>query len=252
MYAGQPIRVVYVGHPLADQIQRSDEPTLENASSLESQAPRSARQEARESLGLLQDEIVITLMPGSRMSEINSMLVPFLRTAQLLKQQLPAVKFLLPCATPAIETRIRNELDQPGFAELLATPVYDKSRELLAASDAALIKSGTSTLEAMLLGIPMVVAYRLPALTYRIVRPLLRTEFVALPNILAGEELVPELLQEQMQPEALARALLEQLDEANQQSLKARFLQIHSELQQGASANAAQEILRLVERPNAA
>ena len=250
MYAGQPIRAVYVGHPLADQIQRRDAAKLLDTGSYESQAPRSARQEARVSLGLLPDETVITLMPGSRMSEINSMLVPFLRTAQLLKQHMPAVKFLLPCATSAIETRIRNELDQPGFAELLATPVYNKSRELLAASDAALIKSGTSTLEAMLLGIPMVVAYRLPALTYRIVRPLLRTKFVALPNILAGEELVPELLQDQMQPEALARAVLEQLDEVNQRPLKERFLQIHSELQQGASANAAEEILRLVGRTN--
>jgi len=245
LYAGQPLRAVFVGHPLADHIQRSDE----EVESAEQRAGRpgslSAREEARASLGLDATATVLTLMPGSRMSEINTMLPVFLQAAVLLQASQPGVKFLLPCVTAEIEMAIKEKLQHSEFAELDLLLVRDRARELLAASDAALIKSGTSTLEAMLLGVPMVVAYRLPALTYRIVAPMLRTQFVALPNILAGEALVPELLQDAMQPAALAEALTAQLKGDASQHVRRRFLQIHAQLQQGASKNAAHEVLAL-------
>ena len=175
------------------------------------------------------------------------MLSAFLHTAQRVQSRRPGVRFLLPCVTKEIEAVVKKRLQDPDFSALDLILVRDRARELLAASDAALIKSGTSTLEAMLLGVPMVVAYRLPALTYRIVQPMLRTQFVALPNILAGEALVPELLQDAMQPAALAEALMAQLDEDTQQNVRQRFLEIHTQLQQGASVNAAREVLALAQ-----
>ena len=255
LYAGEPLRAVFVGHPLADQIQRSDvrPQTSDDASSdLTGQrsisATLTARAEARASLGLAGSDAVVTLMPGSRMSEIRMMLPAFLRASVLLRAQMghpSSVKFLLPCVTNEVELSIKNALQNPDFKALDIRLERDRSRELLAASDAALIKSGTSTLEAMLLGVPMVVAYRLPEITYRIVKPMLRSRYVALPNILAGEALVPELLQDEMQPAALAQALLAQLNEDNTLHVRRRFLEIHGQLQQGASANAAREVLTL-------
>lgn len=255
LYAGEPLRAVFVGHPLADQIQRSDvrPQTSDDASSdLTGQrsisATLTARAEARASLGLAGSDAVVTLMPGSRMSEIRMMLPAFLRASVLLRAQMghpSSVKFLLPCVTNEVELSIKNALQNPDFKALDIRLERDRSRELLAASDAALIKSGTSTLEAMLLGVPMVVAYRLPEITYRIVKPMLRSRYVALPNILAGEALVPELLQYEMQPAALAQALLAQLNEDNTLHVRRRFLEIHGQLQQGASANAAREVLTL-------
>ena len=255
LYAGEPLRAVFVGHPLADQIQRSDvrPQTSDDASSdLTGQrsisATLTARAEARASLGLAGSDAVVTLMPGSRMSEIRMMLPAFLRASVLLRAQMghpSSVKFLLPCVTNEVELSIKNALQNPDFKALDIRLERDRSRELLAASDAALIKSGTSTLEAMLLGVPMVVAYRLPEITYRIVKPMLRSRYVALPNILAGEALVPELLQDEMQPAALAQALLAQLNEDHTLHVRRRFLEIHGQLQQGASANAAREVLTL-------
>jgi len=245
LYAGQPLRAVFVGHPLADQIQRIDEGPAGPQQG--GYAALTARAESRASLGLDDGATVITLMPGSRMSEINTMLSAFLHTALRVQNRRPGVRFLLPCVTKEIEAVVKKRLQDPDFSKLDLVLVRDRARELLAASDAALIKSGTSTLEAMLLGVPMVVAYRLPALTYRIVQPLLRTQFVALPNILAGEALVPELLQDAMQPAALAEALMAQLDEDTQQNVRHRFLEIHAQLQQGASVNAAREVLALAQ-----
>lgn len=255
LYAGEPLRAVFVGHPLADQIQRSDEsPQTADISSAEPTDQRgisatlSAREEARASLGLAVADTVVTLMPGSRMSEIRMMLSAFLRASELLRVQMSSatsVKFLLPCATGEIEMAVKSALQQSDFKELDIRLERGRSRELLAASDAALIKSGTSTLEAMLLGVPMVVAYRLPEVTYRIVKPMLRSRYVALPNILAGEALVPELLQDEMEPAALAQALMTQLNEDNKLKVRRRFLEIHTQLQQGASANAAREVLAL-------
>ncbi len=236
LYDGQAVRAVFVGHPLADQIGPRD---------VQTETAVKARAETRNRLGLADGDVVVTLMPGSRMSEIGAMLPAFLQTARLVQKQRPEVRFFLPCATQAIEAVIRAQLQQPEYAGLAISLVTAGAREILAVTDAALIKSGTSTLEAMLLGVPMVVAYRLPRLTYEIVRRMLRTEFVALPNILAGQALVPELLQNDMQPLALSAALMRQLDADNQLLVKRRFAQIHARLRCGASANAAREVLQL-------
>ena len=239
LYEHDPVRAVFVGHPLADDIT----PVTSLAEA------RSRRESSRVALGLAAtaapDELVVTLMPGSRASEIRQMLLPFLQAALLVAQQRPGVRFLLPCATDRIEVLVRQRIGEDVFSSLPLTLVCGQARDALCASDAALIKSGTSTLEAMLVGVPMVVAYRLPSASYQIVRRLLRTDFVALPNILAGEALVPELLQNDMQPAALAGALATQLDGDARVNVRARFLGIHQTLRSDASATAAREVLGL-------
>ena len=128
--------------------------------------------------------------------------------------------------------------------DLDVVPYDGDARAALTACDVALVKSGTSTLEAMLLHRPMVVSYRLGELTYQLVRHLLRTPYVALPNILAGEELVPELLQHAATPAALAEKLLEQLDKrAGNTEYLARFEALHRQLRLGANERAAEAVL---------
>lgn len=236
LYSQAPVRAVFVGHPLADDIAL-------RATDTEAEL---AQKQALDKFCLPTVEgPVITLMPGSRSSEVEQMLVPFLQTAVLVAEQKPGARFLLPCATVAIESTVKQRIEAGMFAGLRLTPVRGQARDALRASDAALIKSGTSTLEAMLVGVPMVVAYRLPTATYQIVRRLLRTDYVALPNILAGEALVPELLQHNMQPATLAQALAVQLQSAVSVEVRSRFTEIHQSLRCGANANAAREVLGL-------
>ena len=126
--------------------------------------------------------------------------------------------------------------------------VDGQSREVLTACDAAIVKSGTATLEAMLLGCPMVVTYRLGAVTHAIVRRLLRTPFIALPNILAGHALVPELLQTAATPTALAIALLQQLDRVQlDPDYLGAFARLHLDLRRHADRSAAEAVRKLLE-----
>lgn len=134
---------------------------------------------------------------------------------------------------------IRAELAVRGCEDVQV--VVNRSTDVLAAADLALIKSGTGTLEAMLLGVPMVVAYRLDPVSAAVVRPLLRSRWVALPNLLAGEQLVPEFLQQAVEPAAMAGALAEQLPRAA--ALRERFEVLAAALRQGASDRAAAAIL---------
>ncbi len=239
LYNDAPVRAVFVGHPLADDI-----PLMASAD-----AASQRRTQALANLGLTGefavDGPVITLMPGSRISEVQQMLMPFLQTAVLVAEQNPQASFVLPCATDAIQALVEKSAEEGLFSSLPLTLIRGQARDALCVSDAALIKSGTSTLEAMLVGVPMVVAYRLPAVTYQIVRQLLRTDFVALPNILAGEALVPELLQQAMQPAALAQAMANALRQDTSAVVKARFIEIHESLRCDASATAAREVVSL-------
>ena len=141
------------------------------------------------------------------------MLEPFLMALRVLTEKLPQrrISAVIPCVNAARRSQIEALLQQ--FADLSINLIDNDARAALIAADAALIKSGTSTLEAMLLGRPMVVSYKLGTLSYAIASRLVSTPYIALPNILAGTELVPELIQDAATPEALAQALLSQLDE---------------------------------------
>ncbi|MEQ9003323.1 MAG: lipid-A-disaccharide synthase, partial [Pseudomonadales bacterium] len=227
-YSGTPVRAVFVGHPLADAI----------APDAGSPAARLA---ARRALGLPGDALVVALLPGSRLSEVRLMGTVFLEAARLLAAQRPDVRFVVPCLRPAIAAWLAEA--GTAYPDLALSAYEGNARQALTACDGALVKSGTSTLEAMLLRRPMVVSYRLGAVTYWIVRRMLRTPFVALPNILAGRRLVPELLQDAATPAALAAALVAELDKARAEpEYLAEFERLHLLLRRHADARAAEAV----------
>jgi lipid-A-disaccharide synthase len=231
-YARTPVRAVFVGHPLADAI-APDSGSAEH------------RAAARAALGLADAGLVVAVLPGSRMSEVRLLGDTLLDAAALIAERRPGVRFVVPCVRPQIRDWLADAVSRRASLPVVA---YDgTARSALTACDGALVKSGTSTLEAMLIGRPMVVCYRLGRLTYRLVRALLRTEHVALPNILAGRVLVPELLQDAATPEALATALLAELDKAGRDpEYLAAFRRLHETLRRDADARAAEAVSALL------
>ncbi|XOV82057.1 MAG: lipid-A-disaccharide synthase [bacterium] len=234
-YKQTSVQAEFVGHPLADEID------------LHAGAPQ-ARLNARQALGLATDTAdttVLALLPGSRNSEVDLMIEHFLGAAAIFAQQTPGTVTVIPCVRPSIKQRVEKALqDHPN----LVVKLYEgNARQALIACDVALVKSGTSTLEAMLLHRPMVVSYRLGWWTYQLARRVLRTPFVALPNILAGRALVPELLQHEGTAEALAAALRRALNAAAEDAQNTRvFERLHKQLRQGADAKSAASVLRLL------
>lgn len=199
LYDGTSVTAVCVGHPMADAIEPL--PPL---------AAQARQQQALASFGLGPEVTAVALLPGSRRSELQLMLPIFLEAAVRIAKAQPHIHFLLPCPRPELEPMVAQAIAEQA-PEITLTLVASRARGALTACHVALVKSGTSTLEAMLLRRPMVVSYRLGKMTYRLVRQLLRTDYVALPNILAGRAVVPELLQDEATPEALASAMLAQL-----------------------------------------
>lgn len=233
LYAGTGLRAVCVGHPLADAIDPDRDVTSE-------------RLAARRALGLDPSDTAIALLPGSRLSEARLMTDLMLDAARLIGEHRRDARFVIPCLNPALRDGVRAACQR--HPDVRVTLVDGRSRDVLSACDAAIVKSGTATLEAMLLGCPMVVTYRLGPVTHAIVRRLLRTPFVALPNILAGRELVPELLQTAATPTALAVALLQQLDRARlDHGYLGEFARLHAELRRDADRSAAAAVLSLLE-----
>jgi lipid-A-disaccharide synthase len=229
LYAARDVRAVFVGHPLADEITPEDHKPM-----------------ARERLGISPHARVIALLPGSRQSEIDLLGDRMLDAAAIVAARLPGASFVVPCPSPRILAAMEEKATKRSALDVRLLP--GDARLALAAADGALVKSGTSTLEAMLLGTPMVVTYRLGAVSYRIVKALKHSEFVALPNILAGRALVPELLQHEATPDALATALIEEINgiEARAEKL-ATFRQLHQALRRHANARAADAVLELID-----
>ena len=219
---GVPVR--FVGHPLANSI-----PVVVD------------RVAARLALDLPEDAAVVALMPGSRGGEVNRLGPLFLDAAERLNSLRPGLRFVLPCAS---QPR-REQLESMLLGRNLQLGLLDgRSHEALAACDAVLIASGTATLEALLHKRPMVVAYRVANLTYRILRRLMKTAFFSLPNLLAGRQLVPEFIQDAATPEALAEAVSSLLNNGREQT--EGFAAIHLALRQDASIQAAEAVLALV------
>ena len=229
-YVEHGIPVRFVGHPLADEIPLEPD-----------------RAAARQALGLPAEGPVVALLPGSRSSELRYLAEPFVATARWLHQRRPDIHFVAPFAGE--ETRAQFEAALGGDTELPITLVNGRSREAMTAADAVLLASGTATLEAMLLKRPMVVSYRMSAVSYQIYKHLVKVPHVALPNLLAEESLVPELLQEAATPERLGPAVLEWLENPERVShLTASFSRIHETLRQDASRRAAEAVLATLER----
>lgn len=234
LYRDHGVRAVFVGHPLADDI-------APEAGS------RAAKTQAREQLGLDEDAVVVALMPGSRISEVKALSEIFLASAARLRSEFGECVFVVPCPDSRIHEML-SEMVRGRSAELDVRLTAGNSLEAMTAADGVLVKSGTGTLEAMLLRRPMVVTYRLGPLTYRIVSALKSSEFVALPNILSGRRLVPELLQDAAEPEGLARALLTEMRRAREEpDYFDEFDRQHAILRRGASERAAETVLSLVD-----
>ncbi len=226
---GVPVR--YVGHPLADTI-----------------PPRSDARMARRSLNLElpAEATVIALLPGSRMGEVGRLGPVFLETANWLHARRPGLHFLIPAATLRLYEALAALRSEHAPA-LPLTLVQGQSREVMTAADVVLLASGTATLEAMLLKRPMVVAYRVAPVTAWIARRLVTISHFALPNLLAGRELVPEFIQQAATVASLGPAVLCWLDDAiAREGLVAEFEALHTQLRRDASQQAAAAIAELL------
>ena len=228
LLAQHGIAATYVGHPLADAI------PLE--------APRAA---ARQALGLSPNERVVALLPGSRRSEIQYIAPLFLQAAARLHRQRPALRFVLPVA-PGLRALLEPMLPQHAGA----TPIQlldGRSHEALAACDVTLIASGTATLEAALFKRPMVIAYRMNALSWQMMRRMQYQAWVGLPNILCRDFVVPERLQGEADPATLAADVLAWLDApARAEALAARFTELHHLLRRDTARTATDAIAQIL------
>jgi len=228
LLAAHGIAATYVGHPLAQTIPQQPD-----------------RAAARQALGLADDAPVVALLPGSRGSEIQYLAHRFVQAAQHMAQREPGIQFVLP-AMPALQSRIeaivREAGDVPGLHVLTG-----QSHTALAACDVTLIASGTATLEAALFKRPMVIAYNMHWLSWQIMRRKKLQPWVGLPNILCRDFVVPELLQDQATPHALADETLRWLrDPARVTALEARFAALHDTLRRDTprlAAHAIEEVL---------
>ncbi|HUG78514.1 MAG TPA: lipid-A-disaccharide synthase [Burkholderiales bacterium] len=232
LYEKAGIPVTYVGHPLADLI-----PLKPN------------RQEARAQLRLPHGKLIVALLPGSRRSELHYMARAFVLAAHRLRQEVHDVHFVCPMVTRDTRDMFERAVHEHQRSDLPLTLLFGHSHEALAAADLALVASGTATLETALFKTPMVIAYRQSPITWALMRPMLYLPYVGMPNILAGERLVPELLQDQATPAALAAALLDLLrDSAAQRRQVERFGELHELLRRNAAEKAADAVLEVLDR----
>lgn len=219
--AGLP--ATYVGHPLADAIDPQPDPTI-----------------ARRALELPESAAVVALLPGSRPAEIQYLAEPFLRTAVWLAERRPEIHFLLPAAGVRLYERLRDLIAAGSWPKVRLTLLSGRSHEALAACDAALVASGTATLETALIGRPMVIAYRMPWLSYRIMLGKAYLPWIGLPNILCRDAVVPEFIQDRATPQAMGQALLRLLDDAAERDrIGVRFAELHGQLRRGCAGRAA-------------
>ncbi len=230
IYQRHGVRAVHVGHPLADSLPLEPDQRL-----------------ARQTLQLPVDAKVLAVLPGSRGSELKLLAPVFLQVIQRLHARDPGLQFVLPCANE----RRRAQLEATIAQLQIRAPLHildGQSQTAMTAADAVLLASGTATLEAMLLKRPMVVAYRVGAISYAIFKRLLRIRRFALPNLLTGADVVPELMQEQCTVDTLEQTVSEQLaltPEARRE-LQARFLEQHLALRLRAGERAAAAIAALL------
>ena len=229
IYRQHAMAATFVGHPLADEIPLHTD-----------------KGPARAALGLPPTAKVLALLPGSRGGEVRLLAPLFLEAAGQLSERDPAIHFVLPAASEARMTQIHAELAH--FPELPVTVLAGQSRQAMAAADAILLASGTATLEAMLLKRPMVVAYRMGELSWQVASRIATTRFVALPNVLAGERIVPELLQHAATPEAMVDELWPLLSEGDKALAQADAFEVfHQQLALGYADHAAAALAQLMQ-----
>ena len=232
LYERRRAQAVFVGHPAADEIGLGD-------------GSPAARQAARIALGLPSGRVVLGVLPGSRMTEVSYLARAFLEAVERSRDTFggdPLV--VVPTVSARVHAAMRAVVEQSTLDVRL---VAGRSRLVMAASDMLLVKSGTATLEAMLLRRPMVVSYRMGSAGAAIFRAMSTTKYVALPNILAGRELVPELLQETATPANLATAIAGVWHRTRTDSTYFDTChELHQQLRRGADSEAAKAVLALI------
>lgn len=231
-YRRHAVPVRYVGHPLADEIPLQVD-----------------RRAARKTLGIPEAGPLLALLPGSRMGEAQRLGPLFIETARWLRARRPCLGFVIPAATAGIQRYLTEQLAAPGD-DLPVMLVEGCSRLVMTAADVVLLASGTATLEALLLKRPMVVAYRVAPFTAWIAARLIKISRYSLPNLLAGRDLVSELIQADATAEKLGGAVLELLDNPAARARQVtEFSSIHQLLRRGASQQAAAAIAELLTQP---
>ena len=225
----------FIGHTMADAI-----------------ALKPNRTEACEKLGLDESKRYVAILMGSRGSEIQFLAEPFLKTAQLLKEKHPDLKFLVPMVNEKRQAQL-EAIKANITPELELHILQGQARQAMIAAECTLLASGTAALEAMLCKSPMVVGYKMKPLTYWLAKKLVKTEYISLPNLLANAPLVPEMIQEECNPDNLAWSLnhylsddMESLKQKNE--LKHHFTDLHKLIQCDADAQAAQAVVDVLEQ----
>ena len=229
IYREHGVRAHCVGHPLADEIGFED-----------------SRGQARRELSLDLSAPVIALMPGSRKSEITRLAPVFLAAASAAREKYPELRFLIPCSGVENRRLLEKIIARDAFAGF-EWRLLDTSHKAIAASDFVILASGTASLEAMLLRRPMAVCYKLAPLSHALASRLVKVDHMALPNLLAGERLVPEYVQDEVNKENLLREIERFMaHRAPRRELLEKFEQQHRFLRRNASAEAANAIRELL------
>lgn len=230
IYRKAGVPVTYIGHPLAEMIPLQPDQAA-----------------ARRALGLPDDVRVITVMPGSRMGELKYLAAPFIGAVKLLAQRDPDLRFVVPMVGERQREYFKQLVAQAGLTDVRIDLVDGGSHTAIAAADAVLVASGTATLEVALFKKPMVIAYKVMEASWQIMRHMGYQPWIGLPNILAREFLVPELLQRAATPQAMADAVWEQLNDApNRVRLVQRFTDMHHSLLRNSSEESAAAVMRII------
>jgi lipid-A-disaccharide synthase len=230
LYRQAGVPATYIGHPLAEGIPLR--PDVDGA---------------RRALGIPGDAQVVTVMPGSRMSEIKYLTEPFVRTVQLLHARDGSLRFIAPMAGERQKAYFMQLMAQAGLQDVPLTLIDGQSHACIAAADAVLAASGTATLEVALFKKPMVIAYKVLAAEWMIIRHMGYLPWIGLPNILARDFVVPEFLQHAATPAALADAVWYQLtDDNNRTRLQQRFLDMHHSLLRDSATLSANAVLQVI------
>jgi lipid-A-disaccharide synthase len=223
------VPATFVGHPMADEV-----PEIPDQG------------EMREQMRIARKALVIAMLPGSRQVEVKAMASVFVKTACSLLEHKPDALFLVPLVSRETRVIFEQALYRDAPDGLPLKILYGHARDAMTAADAVLVASGTATLEAALLKRPMVITYKVPKITYWIAKRRIFLPFVGLPNVLAGEFIVPELLQDAATPASLSEAMLRILDDKDGRArMQARFLELHRSLKQD-SAQKVVEAIALV------
>jgi lipid-A-disaccharide synthase len=231
IYRAAGVPVTYIGHPLAETI-----PMVPDQDA------------ARVKLGLPLDARVVTVMPGSRTAELKYLAVPYMETVKLLAARDPSLRFIAPMAGPKQRAQFTELVAAAGLQDVAIGLIDGDAHTAIAAADTVLVASGTATLEVALHKKPMVIAYKVVWASWQLMRHMGYLPWIGLPNILAREFLVPELLQDAVTPAAMAEAVWRQLeDTAGRARLVQRFTDMHHSLLRNSAQESADAVMRIIQ-----